>query len=105
MNIGFSDPQTSGLFIKNRDSGMRRSLEKQKPQPTNSSVTEDRRLHVKKGESIMKSNRPINANPRPVRQAELKSEQKVNKEMKLQPKRSNAAPIQQRQLGNQQNVS
>ncbi|KAK4786626.1 hypothetical protein SAY86_010459 [Trapa natans] len=97
------NPQTGGLFTKNRDNGVRRSLEKQKGHLTGSYMKEDGGLCIKKGGSIMKTGRPIKANPRPVRQADLNSEQKINKEMNLQLKKSNAAPIQKRQLENQQN--
>ncbi|KAK4770844.1 hypothetical protein SAY87_031376 [Trapa incisa] len=97
------NPQTGGLFTKNRDNGVRRTLEKQKGHLTGSYMKEDGGLCIKKGGSIMKTGRPIKANPRPVRQADLNSEQKINKEMNLQLKKSNAAPIQKRQLENQQN--
>ncbi|KAK4743693.1 hypothetical protein SAY87_010005 [Trapa incisa] len=97
------NPQTGGIFIKNRDNGVRRSLEKQNGRLTGSYMKEEGALHIKKVESVMKTVMPVKSNPKPVRQVELISELKVYKELNLQPKKPNAAPIQKRQLANQQN--
>ncbi|OWM73094.1 probable mediator of RNA polymerase II transcription subunit 26b [Punica granatum] len=98
------NPRTSGEFIKNRENGRRQSMsmEKQKPRQTISPVNKERGPQIKKRENVMMPNRPANDNPRPMRRSEPSPEQKFKKETKPQQKRSDAAVVQKRQLGNPQ---
>ncbi|KAK4796191.1 hypothetical protein SAY86_028517 [Trapa natans] len=82
--------QTDGQYIRNHNGPMQ-SLEMQKPQQPVLSV-KDRDSDGKKPESLM------------VRQSVQSTEDKVSKEVKLHHRRLDMAPVQERQLGNEQDV-
>lgn len=104
------NPRTGGESAKNREYGRKPSQEKQnvseqrrerKPDGVKDSLKDNSSQHLKKREDVVKPNRPSNTNAGQGRHTNLTTEQKVNKESKLQLRKLERTSAQRRMVRNQ----